>query len=132
MWKLHATITTYSHSLLLSSACVSQHQKKITTCVTPPYISFCGVMHVVIVACNFHMGFHRFLHMYTSGVWSYHNQLFTVHHSGYYSPVSLNFGTTIPTSFNILMKCYTLDNLTEMGWRQRNLWLYILCTWLQH
>ena len=60
-------------------------------------------MHVVIVACNFHMGF---LHMYTSCVWSYHNQLFTVHHSGYYSLVSLVFGTTIPTSFNILMKCF--------------------------
>ena len=25
-------------------------------------------MHVVIVACNFHMGFHHFLHMYTSCV----------------------------------------------------------------
>ena len=28
-----------------------------------------------------------------------------MHHSGYYNPVSLIFGTTIPTSFNILMKC---------------------------
>ena len=64
------------------------------------------VTHVVIVACNFHMGFHHFLHMYTSCVWSYHNQLFTVHHSGYYSLVSLVFGTTIPTSFNILMKYF--------------------------
>ena len=44
--------------------------------------------------------------MYTSCVWSYHDQLFTVHHSGYYSLVSLVFGTTIPTSFNILMKCF--------------------------
>ena len=61
-------------------------------------------MHVVIVACNFHMGFHH-LHIYTSYVWSYHNQLFTVHHLGYYSLVSLVFGTTIPTSFNI-MKCF--------------------------
>ena len=54
------------------------------------------------------MGFHHFLHMYTSCVWSYHNQLFTVHHLGYYSFVSLVFGTTIPTSFNILMKFFTL------------------------
>ena len=44
---------------------------------------------------------------YISCVWSYHNQLFTVHHSGYYYLVSLIFGTTIPTSFNILIN-YTL------------------------
>ena len=29
-----------------------------------------------------------------------------MHHSGYYNLVSLIFGTTIPTSFNILMKCF--------------------------
>ena len=49
------------------------------------------------------MGFHHFLHMYTSCVWSYHNQLYTVHHSGYYSLVSLVFGTIV---FNILMKYF--------------------------
>ena len=52
------------------------------------------------------MGFHHYLLIYTSCVWSYHNQLFTVHHLGYYSLVSLVFGTTIPTSFNILMKLF--------------------------
>ena len=41
--------------------------------------------------------------IYVSNVWSYHNQLFTMHHSGYYNLVSIIFGTTIPTSFNILM-----------------------------
>ena len=40
----------------------------------------------------------------------YHYQLFTVHHSSHYNLVSLIFGTTIPTSFNILneMFLYTL------------------------
>ena len=47
----------------------------------------------------------------SNGAWdvhmlSYYNQLFTVHHLGYYNLVSLIFGTTIPTSFNILMKCF--------------------------
>ena len=41
--------------------------------------------------------------IYISCVWSYHNQLFTV---GHYNLVPLIFGTTIPTSFNILMKCF--------------------------
>ena len=44
--------------------------------------------------------------IYVSSVWSHHNQLFTMHHSGYYNLVSLIFGTTIPTSFNILIKCF--------------------------
>ena len=67
---------------------------------------FHGVTHVVILACNFHVGCHHSLHIYTSCVWSYQNQLFTMHHLGYYNLVSLFFGTTIPTSFNILMKCF--------------------------
>ena len=87
---------------------------------TPPYIIFRGVTHVVIVACNFHMGFHHFLHMYTSCVWSYHNQLFTVHHSDYYSLVSLVFGPIITTSFNILMKFFTLVHAVTQGLRARN------------
>ena len=29
-----------------------------------------------------------------------------MNHSGYYNLVSFIFGTTIPTSFNILMKCF--------------------------
>ena len=36
----------------------------------------------------------------------YGHIIITVHHSGYYSLVSLIFGTIIPTSFNILMKCF--------------------------
>ena len=44
--------------------------------------------------------------IYVSSVWSNHNQLFTMHHSGYYNRVSFIFGTTIPTSFIILMKCF--------------------------
>ena len=40
--------------------------------------------------------------IYVSSVWSYHNQLFTMRHSGY----SLIFGTTIPTFFNILVKYF--------------------------
>ena len=44
--------------------------------------------------------------IYVNNVWSYHNQLFTMHQSGYYNLVSFIFGTTIPTSFNILMKCF--------------------------
>ena len=44
--------------------------------------------------------------IYVSSVWSHHKQLFTMHHSGYYNLVSFIFGTTIPTSFNILMKCF--------------------------
>ena len=44
--------------------------------------------------------------IYVSRVWSHHNQLFTMHHSGYYNLVSFIFGTTIPTSSNILMKCF--------------------------
>ena len=45
------------------------------------------------------------------------NKLFTVHHSGHYNLVSLIFGTTIPTSFNILMKCFfTLVSLIFLGY----------------
>ena len=44
--------------------------------------------------------------IYVSSSWLYHNQLFTMHHSGYYNLVSFIFGTTIPISFNILMKCF--------------------------
>ena len=29
-----------------------------------------------------------------------------MHHLSYYNSVPLNFGTTIPTFFNILMKCF--------------------------
>ena len=39
-----------------------------------------------------------------------------MHHSGYYL-VSLIFGTTIPTSFNILVKCFL-----------HFIYIYILCT----
>ena len=35
----------------------------------------------------------------------------TVHHSGYYNLV---FGTTIPTFFNILMKCFLHFNITHL------------------
>ena len=48
---------------------------------------------------NFLMVFNHFP-TYISCAWSHHNH---VHHSGYYSLVSLIFGTTIPTSFN---KCF--------------------------
>ena len=51
--------------------------------------------------------------IYISSVWSFHNQLFTMHNSGYYL-VSLIFGTTIPTSFNILVKCF-YRNCNEEG-----------------
>ena len=38
-----------------------------------------------------------------------------MHYSGYYNLVSLIFGTTIPTSFNILVKCfYTCYNSNTM------------------
>ena len=35
------------------------------------YILFRGVTHVVIVACNFYMGFHHFLHIYTQVVYGH-------------------------------------------------------------
>ena len=52
--------------------------------------------------------------IYVSSVWSFHNQLFTMHHLSYY-PVSLIFGTTIPTSFNILVKCFFI-----LIWKQNS------------
>ena len=79
---------------------------------TPPYIIFRRVTHVVIVACNYpSSAYMNVIHLcgsmnselrtlYVSSVWSYHNQLFTMYHSGYYNPI---FDTTIP---NILMKCF--------------------------
>ena len=59
--------------------------------------------------------------IYISCVLSYHNQLFT---TGYYNLVSLIFGTTIPTSFNILMKYFLhLCNIV----RVHKYILYVMC-----
>ena len=52
------------------------------------------------------MGFHHFLHIYTSCVWSCDNLLFIVYHSGYYSLVSLVFGT--------IYHPYILQHFNEM------------------
>ena len=74
-----------------------------------------GVTRVVIVASNYPLSAcmncfrgsvnSKLLTIYVSSVWSFHNQLFTMHHSGCYL-VSLIYGTTISTSFNILVKCF--------------------------
>ena len=66
-------------------------------------------------------------------VWWYHNQLFTMHHSGYYNLVSLLFGTTIPRSFNILVKFFTLVylscNIASQGICRISILLtYIVCS----
>ena len=67
--------------------------------------------------------------IYVSSVWSFHNQLFTMHHSGYYL-VPLIFGTTIPTSLNILVKCFLhLDTCTCI---YLPLFLRAITTFLMH
>ena len=46
---------------------------------------------------------------------TYDDRLFTLHISGCYNLVPLIFGTTIPTSFNILVKCF-LHFITSAWW----------------
>ena len=66
------------------------------------------ICYVVSLSLLYMYNFHvvSFPHIHKLCIWSHHNQLFTVHHSGHYNLVSLMFGTTIPISFNILMKWF--------------------------
>ena len=61
-----------------------QTRATITTCVTNDCHAY---------ACTY------FFPAYISCVWSYHNDLYTMHHLGYYN---LLYDTVIPTFFNIL------------------------------
>ena len=85
------------------------------------------VTQVVIVACNYPLSAYMKIvcgsvnselqTICVSSVWSFHNQLFTMHHSG------LIYGTTIPTSFNILVKCfYTCINMIALPINLQSLW----------
>ena len=125
--------------LLLRSKTIYYKCKNIftTTCVTPPYILFSGVIRMLLLLHSIIPCLHTWIAIHLCGcvnselrsIWCYvaciismcfsiisrihklyHHQLFTVHQLGYYNLVSLIFGTTIPTSFNILTKCFTLVN----------------------
>ena len=79
-----------------------------------PCLHMCMNCNSSLCMHNFHVV--SFPHIHKLCIWSDHNQLFTVHHSRHYNLVSLIFGTTIPTSFNILMKCFLhFNNLLRVG-----------------